>query len=129
MKVLLRIERKSFKLVTDHLLVSRPGCLRSYTDMLILIGQMHVLYSRPPLHGHEGDFMLVCSGPFQKASRREVAFTKRYRSKPSKPVQNRFKIRMVRKVNQFANIPFHSHMNKRACPVQVHFLDLLGFYW
>ena len=34
---------------------------------------------------------------FQKASRSEVAFTQGYRNKPSEPVQNRFKIRMVRK--------------------------------
>ena len=58
---------------------------------------MQILYSRPPSHGHECDFLLVRSGPFQKAGRREVAFTQGYRNKPSEPVQNRFKIRMVRK--------------------------------
>ena len=39
--------------------------------------------------------MLVCSGPFQKAGRREVAFTQGYRNMPSEPVKNRFKIQMV----------------------------------
>ena len=58
---------------------------------------MQILYSRPPLHGHECHFILVRSGPFQKAGRREVAFTQGYRNEPSEPVQNRFKIRMVRK--------------------------------
>ena len=58
---------------------------------------MQILYSRPPSHGHESDFILVRSGLFQKAGRREVAFTRGYRNKLSEPVQNRFKIRMVRK--------------------------------
>ena len=58
---------------------------------------MQVLYSRPPSHGHECDFILVRSGPFQKAGRREVAFTQGYKSKPRKPVLNRFKIRMIPK--------------------------------
>ena len=40
-------------------------------------------------------FLLVHSDPFQKAGRREVAFTQE--NKPSEPVQNRFKIQMVRK--------------------------------
>ena len=61
------------------------------------IGQIQILYSRPPSHGHQCDFMLVHSGPFQKAGRREVAFTQGYRNEPSEPIQNRFKIRMVRK--------------------------------
>ena len=56
---------------------------------------MQILYSRPPSHGHECDFLLVRSGPFQKAGRRELAFTQGCR--PSEPVQNRFKIWMVRK--------------------------------
>ena len=47
----------------------------------------------PPSNGHECDFILVRSGPFQKAGRSYVVFT----HKPSEPVQNRFKIRMVRK--------------------------------
>ena len=58
---------------------------------------MHNLHRRPPSHGHECDFILVRSGPFQKAGRREVAFTQEYRNKHSETVQNRFKIRMVRK--------------------------------
>ena len=61
------------------------------------IGQMQILYSMPPSHGHECDFMLVRSGPFQKAGGREVAFTQGYRNKPSEPIQNMFKIRRVRK--------------------------------
>ena len=59
---------------------------------------MQILYSRPRSHGHECDFTLVRSGLFQKAGRREVAFTQAgYGNKPSEPVQNRFKIRMVLK--------------------------------
>ena len=58
---------------------------------------MQILHSRPPSHDHECDFILVCSGPFQKAGRRKGAFTQGYRNKPSEPVHNRFKIRMVRK--------------------------------
>ena len=61
------------------------------------IDQMQILHSRPPSHGHECDFILVRSGSFQKAGRSEVAFTQEYRNKPIEPVQNRFKIRMVRK--------------------------------
>ena len=61
---------------------------------------MQILYSRPPSHGHECDFILVRSGPFQKAGRRQVAFTQGCRNKPSEPVQNRFKIRMLRKREQ-----------------------------
>ena len=58
---------------------------------------MQILYSRLLSHGHECDYIVVRSGPFQKAGRREVAFTQEYKNKPSKPVQKRFKIRMVRK--------------------------------
>ena len=58
---------------------------------------MQILYSSPTSHGHECDFILVRSSPFQKAGRREVAFRQGYRHKPSGPVQNRFKVRMVRK--------------------------------
>ena len=112
--------------------IPRPGCLRSYADMLIQLARCKFFYSRPPSHGYECDFILVRSGPFQKTGRREVAFTQGYRNKPSEPVQNRFKIRMVRKsepeIRPFANLPFHSHMNKKTGPVQVHFPDLLGFY-
>ena len=61
------------------------------------IGQMQILYSRPPSHGHECDFILVRSGPFQKAGRRDIAFTQLYKNKHREPVQNRFKIRIVRK--------------------------------
>ena len=42
-------------------------------------------------------FLPLCSGLFQQAGRREVAFTQGCRYKPNKPVQNMFKIRMVRK--------------------------------
>ena len=94
------------------------GCLRSYADILIQLARCK-FYTVGPLHtAMSGDFMLVRSGPFQKAGRREVAFTQGYRNKPSEPVQNRFKIRMMRKVNQksdrFANVPLHSHMNKKG---------------
>ena len=41
--------------------------------------------------------MRFFTGPFQRAGRREVAITQGYRNKPSEPVQNRFKIPMVRK--------------------------------
>ena len=58
---------------------------------------MQILYSRPHSHGHECEFILVRSGPFQKAGRRDVAFTQLYKNKPSELVQNRFKIRIVRK--------------------------------
>ena len=58
---------------------------------------MQILYSRPPSHGHECDFVLVRCGPFQKVGRRKVAFTQGYRNKPSELVQNMLKIRMVRK--------------------------------
>ena len=61
------------------------------------IGQMQSFYSKPHSHGHECEFFLVRSGRFQKAGRREVAFTQEYRNKPSEQVQNRFEIRMVRK--------------------------------
>ena len=93
---------------------------------------MQILYSRPPLHCHEYDFILVRSGSFQKAGRRDVAFTRGYRDKPSEPVQNRFKIRMVRKSEPEIG-PVHKRTipfpyEEKAGPVQVHFPDLLGFY-
>ena len=66
--------------------------IRSYP-----IGQMQILYSRPPSHGLECEFCTGTLGPFQKADRRDVAFTQLYKNKPSEPVQNRFKIRIVRK--------------------------------
>ena len=60
------------------------------------IGQTQILYSRPFTWPWVG-FLQVRSGPFQKAGGREVAFTDEYRNNPSEPVQNRFKIQMVRK--------------------------------
>ena len=57
---------------------------------------MQILYSSPLSHGHDYGFVLVRSGPFRKTRRREVAFTQGNRNKPSEPVQNRFKIWMVR---------------------------------
>ena len=83
------------------------------------IGQMQILYSRPPSHDHECDFILVRCGPFEKVGRsKALPFTQGYRNKPSEPVQNRFKFGWYGKVNQksgrFANVPFHSHMNKKG---------------
>ena len=70
---------------------------------------------------------------FQKASRSEVAFTQGYRNKPSEPVQNRFKIRMVRKANQksgrFANVPFHWHMSKKGRSSSGPLSGPAGFLW
>ena len=87
--------------------------------------------------GNECDFKLVSSGPFQKADRREVAFTQGYRNKSSKPVQNRFEIWMVRKspgkVNQksgrFANVPFHYRMNRKGRSSSGPLSGTAGFLW
>ena len=92
------------------LAVLTPTCLFNWPEA--------ILHTWPPSHGHWCDFILVRSGPFQKAGGSEVAFTQGYRNKPSEPVQNRLKIRMVRKsepeIRPFANVPFHSHMNKKG---------------
>ena len=95
---------------------------------------MQILYSRPPSHGHECEFILVRSDPFQKAGRRDVAFTQLYKNKPSEPVQNRFKIRIVRNSKsepeigpvRKRTIPF-PYEQKKADPVQVHFREPAGF--
>ena len=58
---------------------------------------MQILYSRHLSHGHGYDFILVRSGPFQKAcwERGCIHTGQGYRNKPSEPFQNRFKIRVV----------------------------------
>ena len=58
---------------------------------------MQILYSRHLSHGHGYDFILVRSGPFQKACRERgcIHTGQGYRNKPSEPFQNRFKIRGV----------------------------------
>ena len=87
---------------------------------------------RPPSHGHGCDFLLVCSGLFQKAGRREVAFTQK--NKPSEPVQNRFKIQMVRKSEpeiepvRKRTIPF-PHMNKKGRSSSGPLSGPAGFLW
>ena len=97
--------------------IPKPGCLWSYAEMLIQLARRK-FYTVGPSHGPEWVFLQVRSGPFQKAGGREVAFTDEYRNNPSEPVQNRFKIQMVRKngkkSSRFANVPFHSHMNRKG---------------
>ena len=56
---------------------------------------MQILYSRPPSHGHGCDFMLVCSGPFQKAGRDTGCIYTGVWKTSSELVQNRSKIRVV----------------------------------
>ena len=68
--------------------------------------------------------MLKSSGPFQNRSRNwEVrksepeTGTIRYRTVPFSCEQKRYDI-----------VPFCSRVNRKTGPVQVHFLDLFGFY-
>ena len=75
---------------------------------------MQILYSRPPSHGHGCDFILVRSGPFQKAGREGGGVWKNpgNRSRIG-PKFGRYG-KVNQKSGQFANLPFHSRMNRKG---------------
>ena len=82
---------------------------------------MQILYiscSRPPSHGHGCDFILLRSGPFQKACRERGYIQTGVWKKSSEPAQNRSKFGWYGKVNsksgRFVNVPFHSRMNRKG---------------
>ena len=112
--------------------IPRPGCLRSYADMLIQLARCK-FYTVGPLHTAMSA-ILYWYAPVR--SKRPVgARLHSRRGIETNPV-NRSRIgskfglygKANQKSGRFANVPFHSHMNKKASPVQVHFPDLLGFY-
>ena len=74
---------------------------------------MQILYSRHLSHGHGYDFILVRSGPFQKACRERgcIHTGQGYRNKPSELFQNKFKIRVLWK-----NEPEIGPFRKRIIP-------------
>ena len=79
---------------------------------------MQILYRRPPSHGDGCDFILVRSGPFQKASRERGCIHTGVWKNPANPSRIGPKFGWYEKVNQksgrFANLPFHSHMNRKG---------------
>ena len=89
---------------------------------------MHL--SRPRSHGHGCDCILVRSGPFQKAGRDRGCIHTGETKKSSELVQNRSKIRVVRK-----NKPEVGPVRKRTVPFsceqkrQVHFRFTFRTCW
>ena len=98
----------------------RPGCLRSYADMLIQLAR-YKFYTVGPLHTAMSAILYwYAPVPSNKAGRRKVVFTQGYRNKSSKQVQNRIKIQMVRKSESEIGpvckrtIPFHMNTTGRS---------------
>ena len=79
------------------------------------IGQMQILHSRAPSHGHECDFILV------RSKRPVGARLHSHRGIETNPA-NQSKIgskfgwcgKANQKSGRFANVPFHSHMSKKG---------------
>ena len=95
---------------------------------------MPILCSRPPpSHGHGCDFVLVRSNPFQKAGRERSCIHTGVWKKSSKLVQNRPKFGWYGKVNQksgrFANVLFHSRMNRKGRSSSGPLFGPVGFPW
>ena len=105
--------------------IPRPVCLWSYADMLIQLARCK-LYTVGPIRTAMSAILYWK----KKSGRREAAFTQGYKNKPSEPVQNRFKIRMVRKSE-----PETGQVRKRTIPFpyeqkrQVQFRSTFRTFW
>ena len=79
---------------------------------------MQILYSRPSSHGHECDFYWYALVRSKRPVREKLHSHRGIETNPVNRSRTGSKFGWYRKVNQkssrFANVPFHSHMNKNG---------------
>ena len=92
---------------------------------------MQILYTAVglALHDHGCDFIMLHSGPFQKAGRERGRIHTEVWKKSSEPVQNRSKVKVNQKSGRFTNVSFHSRMNRKGRSSLVPLSGPVEFLW